>query len=160
MARGGLRVAANPSRFAGAEVCGRLAGGPWSGDWTRAGSVAAVIDVTGGPLLDASTLVGDGPDERARSMSNVEDGGTVAEPALVPGVTVAVGRPAAATDDNSAGRDQHTIPRIATHIPAVLPSHKMSPASLSWHLATIGSASVGIDPLLRGCLRSGNIGLL
>ena len=111
---------------------------------TPAGSVTAPIEVVGSPLLDASTIADDGPDGGTRSMPDVRDGGTAVEPALVSEVTAAVGRPAATSDDDLAVRDQHPIPTITAHTPAVIASQKMSPASLSRRPATIEAASVGM----------------
>src|SRR5271167_2979451 len=109
--------------------------GSRSNDLTPVGSVSATIEIVGAILLDPSVtspaVVEDALGGEMRLIPNVGDGGTAAVPALVSGVTAAVGRPEAAPSDSSAERDQPTIPTITAHAPAVIPSHKMSPASIS-----------------------------
>src|SRR5262249_11678512 len=77
-------------------------------------------------------------------LPNVAVGETTAEPWLVSGITAAVGRPAAASDDNPAARDEHMIATITAHTPAVIASHKTSPVSLSSRPSTLEAASVAM----------------
>ena len=126
---------------------------------TPAGSVGATIELVSTPPLDAFAIVEDGPGVGMRLIPNVGDGATAAEPALVSGVAAAFGRPEPAPGDRSAEKDQHTIPTIRAHAPAVIPSHKMSPAKLSRRSSTIEAASIGMSTLAR--LSSvGNTGVL
>jgi hypothetical protein len=113
-----------------------------------ADSVSAAIEVVSATLLDPSVsspaVVEDAPGGGMRLIPSVGDGGTTGEPEFGAEVTTAVGRSKMAPGDSSAERDQHTIPTIMAHAPAVIASHKMSPASLSRCPPTIEVASVGI----------------
>jgi len=113
-----------------------------------ADSVSATIEVVGATLLDPSVsspaVVEDAPGRGMRLIPSVGDGGTMAEPAFGAELTTAVERSKTAPGDSSAERDQHTIPTIMAHAPAVIASHKMSPASLSRRPPTIEVASVSI----------------
>jgi len=110
-----------------------------------AGSVRAAIEVVGALPLDPwaiSPVVEDGPGGGMRLMPNVGEGEATTEPAFVSAVTAAAGCPKAALGDSSAENDQHTIPTITAHAPAVIPNHKTSPASLSRRSPVIKAASV------------------
>jgi hypothetical protein len=113
-----------------------------------ADSVSATIEVVGATLLDPSVsspaVVEYVPGGGMPLIPSVGDGGTTAKPAFGTEVTTAVGRSKMAPGDSSAERDQHTIPTIMAHAPAVIASHKMSPASLSRRPPTIEVASVSI----------------
>lgn len=116
-------------------------------DMIPAGSVRAAIEVVGTTLLDPSVtspaVVEGAPRARMRLISSAGDGRTAAEPVLVSGVTAAVGRLEAAPADSSAERHQHMIPTITAPAPAVIASHKISPASLGRRSPT---ATVGMIP--------------
>lgn len=134
-------------RSEGGRFGSRSAIGSRSDDLIPAGSVSVAIEVVGTTLLDPSVtspaVVEGAPGASMRLAPRAGDGGTAAEPALVSGVAAAVGRPEAAPADSSAARDQHMIPTITAHAPAVIPSHKISPASLSRRPPT---ATVGMIP--------------
>jgi len=128
---------------------------------TSAGFGLAAIEVAGTLPVDVSAIVAGGPGVGMLLIASVGDAAITAEPAIVSGVTTAaVGRPEAALGDNPAASDQHMMPTITTLTLAVIPSHKMSPASLGRGPPTVEAASIRIDPLLRRCLPSANTGSL
>lgn len=113
-----------------------------------AGSVGTPIEFAGTVVLDPSVtsraVVEDMPGARVPLISGVGDGETAAALTCVSGVTAAVVRLEAAPDESSPERDHNMITTMTAHAPAVIPSHKISAASLVRRPPTIEAAQVGI----------------
>jgi len=125
---------------------------------TPACSVPVAAEVIGSLPVDASATVEDGPGTGTRLIARVGAIGAAAETSLDSGVTTAAaGLPEAALGENPAASDQQIIPTTTTLTLAVIPSHKMSPASLGRRSTTVEAAQVRrINPLSRRCLQSAN----
>jgi hypothetical protein len=100
----------------------------------RARKPRTPIEFAGTVVLDRSVtsraVVEDMPGARVPLISGVGDGETAAALTCVSGVAAAVVRLEAAPDDSSPERGHSMITTMTAHAPAVIPSHKISAASL------------------------------